>query len=123
MCVWQSACVRLEAPVSQALTGMRQFEDPLHYVDTYRAARVAFVGQANNHQYDYGLQGMVWPRAWGKAQHTRHAHLLSRWTGQHGQHADAAAVRVGWLGCDTRSSPHARGGDRGAQQLWSPEQL
>ena len=36
-----------------------QFEDPLNYTKTYAAAGIDFISIANNHQFDYGWQGLA----------------------------------------------------------------
>lgn len=35
-----------------------QFEDPLHYVETYAAVGARFISQANNHQMDFSWRGV-----------------------------------------------------------------
>eukprot|EP00039_Didymoeca_costata_P024222 m.9657 g.9657 ORF g.9657 m.9657 type:complete len:397 (-) comp4109_c0_seq1:140-1330(-) len=35
-----------------------QFEDPLNYTETYKAGGIDYITIANNHQFDYGLNGL-----------------------------------------------------------------
>eukprot|EP00912_Choanoflagellata_sp_UC4_P000875 UC4_evm1s542 len=35
-----------------------QFEDPANFTETYQAAGIDFISMANNHQFDFGIEGL-----------------------------------------------------------------